>query len=173
MKVNPLDPKAEVTVALRTLSDLLWHERDLLESLQYRLEVEQLLLEAGRTTRLPIAAGEVDDALAQIRTAELARAAELATVTAALGLSDGASLRDIAEAAPAPWDGIYREHRTALLSLTTEISGVAAANREVLATAHHATQETLMSLHESVETYDAHGATPRDTATPRMIDESL
>jgi len=172
VKVTPLDSTAAAT-ALRALSDLLWRERDLLESLHYRLEVEQLLLGAGRTALLPIAAREVDETLSAIRAAELARAAEVRAVAEQLGLADGASLLDIAETAPAPWEGILREHRTALLTLTSEISTAAKTNREALAVAHHATQETLMSLHENVDVYDVHGATSRRSSTARMIDESL
>ncbi|WP_324650437.1 flagellar export chaperone FlgN [Georgenia sp. H159] len=159
--------------ALRSLSDLLWRERDLLESLHYRLEVEQLLLGAGRTRLLPIAAREVDEALAGIRNAELARAVEVRTVASVLDLPDGASLLDIAGASPAPWEGILLEHRTAILGLTSEIGSAAEANRDVLASVHHATQETLMSLHESVDVYDVRGTTARRSATARLVDESL
>lgn len=172
MKVNTTVPAADAT-ALRSLSDLLWHERDLLESLHYRLEVEQLILSSGRTEHLPIAAREVEEVLARTRQAELARAAEVAAVAGELGLADGASLLEIADAAPAPWDGLLREHRSAFLTLTTEIATVAQSNRDLLASVHHATQETLMSLHESGEVYDERGTTSRGSSHARMIDESL
>lgn len=158
---------------LRTFSDLLWHERDLLESLRYRLEVEHLLLGAGRTELLPVAVREVDDVLARIRTAELARASEAASAVAQLGLTDGASLLDIALAAPPPWDGILQDHRAALLTLTSEIATVAETNRDYLAAAHHATQETLMSLHESVDVYNERGGTTRGMADSRLVDQAL
>lgn len=172
MKVNTTAPVGDVT-ALRSLSDLLWHERDLLESLQYRLEVEQLLLSAGRTERLAIAAREVEEVLTRTRTAELARAAEVAAVATELGLPDGASLLEIAEAAPAPWDALLREHRTAFLTLTTEVATVAQSNRDLLAAVHHATQETIMSMHESGHVYDERGTTSRRSSDARLIDESL
>lgn len=159
--------------ALRSLSDLLWRERDLLGTLHYRLEVERLLLAAGRTRLLAVAAGEVEESLAAIRTAELARAVEVRAAASGLGLPDGASLLDIADAAPPPWEGILREHRVALLGLTSEIGAVAEANRDVLASTHHATQETLMSLHESVDVYDVRGTTARRFASARLVDESL
>jgi len=158
---------------LRSLSDLLWRERDLLEALRYRLEVEHLLLDAGRTDLLPIAVRDVDDILAEVRTAELARAAEVTAIVAELGLPDGASLLDIATAAPAPWEGILREHRAAFLTLTSEIASVAQTNRDFLMSAHHATQETLMSLSESVDLYDARGITKRGAADIHLVDKSL
>ncbi|WP_413451450.1 flagellar export chaperone FlgN [Georgenia phoenicis] len=158
---------------LRALSDLLWRERDLLELLHYRLEVEHLLLSAGRTELLPVAVREVDEVLGRVRTAELARAAEIALVTEALGLDDGASLLDIATAAPAPWDGMLHEHRRAFLTLTTEIATVTETNRDFLMATHHATQETLMSLHESVDVYNERGGTTRGMAAAHLVDKSL
>lgn len=158
---------------LRSLSDLLWHERDLLDSLRYRLELEHLLLDAGRTDLLPVAVREVDDVLSRIRTAELARASETTATVTELGLPEGGSLLDIADAAPAPWNGIFREHRTALLTLTSEIATVAETNRDFLAASHHATQETLMSLHESVDVYDERGATSRRPSGSHLVDKSL
>lgn len=158
---------------LRALSDLLWRERDLLEVLLYKLEVEQLLLAAGRTARLPIASREVEDVLEQVRTAELGRATEVEEVAGALGLPSDATLLQIAEASPAPWNGILTEHRTAFIALTNEIATVAESNRDILTAAHHATQETLMALRESVETYDERGATSRGPADAHMLDESL
>lgn len=170
--VNATAPNGEVTM-LGSLSDLLWRERDLLESLRYRLEVEHLLLAAGRTELLAVAVREVDDVLALIRTAELGRAVEVAAAATALGLPEGASLLDLATAAPAPWDGILLEHRLAFLTLTTEIATVAETNRDFLMATHHATQETLMSLHESVDVYDERGATSRGLADAHLVDKSL
>lgn len=63
---------------MRALSDVLWRERDLLELLVHRLEVERALLETGRTARIALAARETEDVLEQYRTAELGRAAEAA-----------------------------------------------------------------------------------------------
>ncbi|QDB78156.1 flagellar protein FlgN [Georgenia sp. 311] len=158
---------------LRSLSDLLWRERDLLDALRYRLEVEHLLLDAGRTDLLPGAVRDVDAVLAQVRTAELARTVEVAALVAELDLPDGASLLDIATAAPAPWEGILREHRAAFLTLTSEIASVARTNRDFLMSTHHATQETLMSLSESVDVYDARGLTTRGAADTHLVDKSL
>lgn len=168
---NATTPNGAMTM-LRTFSDLLWHERDLLESLRYRLEVEHLLLGAGRTELLPVAVREVEDVLAAVRKAELARATELATTAAELGLPDGASLLELAAAAPPPWDGILREHRTAFLTLTSEIAAVSESNRDLLMATHHATQETLMALHETVDVYDSRGSTSRGTAA-HVVDKAL
>jgi len=172
VKVN-VQAQEGVVNMLRSLSDILWRERDLLDALRYRLEVEHLLLDAGRTDLLPVAVRDVDIMLSEVRSAELARAAEVAAVSAELGLPDGASLLDIATAAPAPWEAILREHRAAFLTLTAEIAAVAQTNRDFLMSAHHATQETLMSLSESVDVYDARGVTSRGAADTHLVDKSL
>jgi acyl-CoA synthetase (AMP-forming)/AMP-acid ligase II len=48
------------------LSQVLWRERELLETLQYRLEVEQLVMAAGRTRWLAHATREVETVLLQM-----------------------------------------------------------------------------------------------------------
>src|SRR3546814_12161273 len=70
--------------------------------------------------------------LDEIRHTELARAVAIDAVAETLGLAPGCSLRELAEAAPSPWDGIFNEHRTAFLTLTEEVSMVANTNRELV-----------------------------------------
>ncbi|MBD8062723.1 flagellar export chaperone FlgN [Oceanitalea stevensii] len=117
---------------MRALSDFLWHERDVLELLLHRLETERALLETGRTRRLPRAAREIDAAIAQLRTAELGRAAEAAAATQVLGLPATASLLTIAGTAPVPWGDIFLDHRAAMRELVDQI--VALADGEQRAT---------------------------------------
>ncbi|PYG01088.1 hypothetical protein SAMN05216184_102247 [Georgenia satyanarayanai] len=106
---------------MRALSEFLWHERDVLELLLHRLETERALLETGRTRQLPRAAREIDTALTQLQTAELARAAEAAAATQVLGLPATSSLRAIAGTAPVPWGDIFLDHRAAMRELVDQI----------------------------------------------------
>ena len=99
----------------------------------------------------------METVLDEIRTAELGRAVEADAVALSLGLEPGSSLAELAEHAPAPWDELLRAHRDAFASLTTEIAMLADGNRELLAMSHRATQETLLSLQETVHTYDGSG----------------
>jgi hypothetical protein len=162
----------EVDMSLKVLSDVLWRERELLEQLLFKLEVEQLLLVSGRTTRLPLATREVEEVLGLIREAELGRAIEVDAAAAVLGLADGVSLRELAKAAPAPWDGILLEHRLSFVRLTAEISEMSHSNRDLLASSHRATQETLMSLQFSVQTYDPRGAATPALTGAQLVDET-
>ncbi len=158
---------------LKALSDTLWRERELLEQLVFKLEVEQLILASGRTKRLPLATREVEHVLEQIRAAELGRSVEVDEAARSLGLDAGVSLLDLSRSAPAPWDTILAEHRAAFIRLTAEISDLALSNRDLLASSHRATQETLMSLHESALTYDPSGTTTASSTGATLIDESF
>jgi flagellar biosynthesis/type III secretory pathway chaperone len=159
-------------MAYNRLSEVLWHERNLLELLLFKLEEEQLLLTSGKTRWLAHATREVETVLSQIRDAELGRAVEAATVSAELGLPEGVSLADLADHAPEPWSDLLRAHREAFASLTTQISQLADGNRELLAMSHRATQETLASLHD-VHTYDGSGQSAATEPAARLVDRTL
>jgi hypothetical protein len=63
-------------------------------------------------------------------------------------LAPTASLRELADAAPAPWGDILREHRAAFLTATEEISALAQSNKELLSAGYRAARESLMSFSE-------------------------
>jgi flagellar biosynthesis/type III secretory pathway chaperone len=159
-------------VPLRALSNVLWRERELLDQLLLKLEVEQLLLVNGRTKRLPLATREVEQVLESIRGAELARTIEVEQAASLLNLPGGTSLLDLAHASPAPWDAILLEHRREFIRLTAEVSELAQSNRDLLATSYRATQETLLGLRDSVTTYDPNGLTTAEPALARLLDQT-
>lgn len=158
---------------LQTFSNILWHQRDLLEMLRYRLEVQDLVLHGGLTSRLPIATREVEQAVEALRVAELGRSLDAADAARSLGLADDATLLQIAEAAPAPWDDLLLEHHTAFLELAAEISQISRRNRDTLAASYQATQETLSMLREDGRTYDKNGDTSDHSSGSHIIDTAL
>lgn len=161
-------------MALSELSDVLWTERRLLELLLFKLEEEQLVLTSGRTRWLAHATREVETVLDEIRDAELGRSVEADAAAIELGLEPGATLQTLAQHAPAPWDDLLQAHRDAFVQLTTEIAQLADGNRELLALSHRATQETLMSLQESVQTYDPTGHTTAGAdRSAQLLDRSF
>src|SRR5690242_19256564 len=115
-------------MALNDVSNILWRERQLLELLVFKLEEEQLVLAAGRTRWLAHATREVETVLAEIKRVELERAIEVQAVAQELGMETAPSLRELASLVPSPWDGIFEEHRRALLETAQEIDSVAKAN---------------------------------------------
>lgn len=152
MKVNAgrREPSPTLVVAPMTgmteLSYTLWRQRRLLELLVYKLEVQQLLLAAGRTRWVGAAAREVEAVLDQIRQEELARAVQVNALAAELGLSAEPPLKEIIDAAPAPWDEILREHQAAFLALAAEVEGLTRHNRELLNRGYQATREFMASV---------------------------
>ncbi|MCL3860847.1 flagellar protein FlgN [Actinotalea sp. K2] len=160
-------------MGLNELSGVLWRERQLLELLLFKLEEEQLLLTSGRTQWLGHATREVESVLDQIRTAELGRAMEADDAAREVGVPEGSSLMVLAQEAPAPWDDLLLAHHEAFVSLTDQINDLAEGNRDLLATSHRATQETLMSLQENVQTYDPRGSATSATGSVQLLDQSL
>ena len=163
-------------MGLREVSAILWRERHLLELLLFKLDEEQLVLAAGRTRWLPRATREVEMVLEEIRQTELERAVEVSRVALELGLPGGASLRQLAETAPAPWQGMLVEHRQAFLSLTDEITALVQANRELLGRGQKAVREVLASIGDGkIEVGAGYGGRPpgAEPGRPFLIDEAL
>jgi hypothetical protein len=161
-------------MALSDVSNILWRERQLLELLVFKLEEEQLLLAAGRSRWLAHATREVESVLGEIKRVELERAVQVADAGRELGLSDGPALRELASLTPPPWDGIFNEHRRALLNLAQEIESITKSNRELLQRGHQAAREALEAMGEiDIDAYDAHGTLPDRSLVLRIVDEAI
>ena len=159
-------------MSMEDLSSVLWRERELLEMLAYKLEVEQLVLASGRTHWLAASAREVEHVLERIREIELLRSVEVEVVATELGLADDASLQQIADASAEPWRSIWLDHREAFTSTATQIRQLSESNRELLTAGYHAAQATLLSLSEGAGTYGSDGAVESDRRTS-LLDRSL
>jgi hypothetical protein len=128
---------------LAELGAVLWQERELLEDLLYALVQQHQVLDAGDPRWLARADAAVADSARAVQGHEVFRAMETDTVLALLGLTPAASLLDIADAAGEPWTTLLREHRSALLALTTEIEQAAARNRTLLVAGERSTRAAL------------------------------
>ena len=102
-------------MVLEELSQILWTQRQLLDLLQFKLEEQRLLVAHGRTRWLTLAADEVERVRGDLRHVELVRSLVVDDVAIELGVPRGAPLRDLAAAAPPPWDDILSQHRDALV----------------------------------------------------------
>ena len=132
-------------MGLSEVSTILWQERHLLELLVFKLEEQQLLLAAGRTRWLAMAADELDAVMEDLRHVELLRAIEVDATAAALGIAAGPSLAALAAAAPDPWDDLLAQHRTALLLLAEEVRDRSALNCDLLGRGESAVRELLLA----------------------------
>jgi hypothetical protein len=153
------------------VSTMLWRERDALQLLLFKLIEEQLIVSSGRTRWLPQANEEIEFALEQLRGTEVLRAAETDAIAEELGLPIPATLTQLEEAADEPWATLYGEHRRALLELITEVGQVTAENRKLLTAGARAVRETLLSVSQTVQTYDSRGSASSASNDPLLMDE--
>jgi FlgN protein len=161
-------------MALSDVSNILWRERQLLELLVFKLEEEQLVLAAGRSRWLVYATREVENVLGEIKRIELERAVAVADAGRELGLSGSPTLRELGGLTDAPWDGIFAEHRRALLTLAQEIDSITKSNRDLLQRGHQAAREAIAAMGEiDIDAYDAHGTLPDRSLALRIVDEAI
>lgn len=158
---------------MEELSLILWRERELLESLLYKLEAERLVLASGRTRWLALAAGEVESVLVSIREAELLRATTADAAAAAIGLDSNPSLRALADAVEEPWKSILIDHREAFLADTTQIMEMASSNRDLLTAGYQAARDTLMSLSDGADGYAPDGSAVAEERRHHIVDRNI
>jgi hypothetical protein len=141
---------------MEKLSQILWRERELLDSLLYKLELEQMVLASGRTRWLMRSAREVESVLTTIRETEILRSIAADQVAASIGLSDNPSLRSLSEACDEPWRSILADHHEAFVAAIADVSALADANRDLITASYRSAREALRALDG-----DADGAAPR------------
>src|SRR3546814_16934634 len=113
-------------MSMENLSAILWRERNLLESLLYRLEVEQLVLDSGKTRWLLQAANDVEQVVITIRQTELLSAVASDEVAASVGLEHNTSLRDLAADVEGPRRQVLPEHSDAFALIPSDIAALSA-----------------------------------------------
>lgn len=159
---------------MEKLSQILMRERELLDTLLFRLETEQMVLASGRNRWLMRAAREVELVLSTIRETEILRAVASDAVAASIGLEHNPSLRALAEAVEEPWRTIFGEHHAAFVTVTAEIGALADANRDLITAGYRSARETLMSLDGGPESYSSDGSAVTVTdPRQRLLDWSL
>lgn len=160
-------------MSYQLLNSVLWNQRQLLELLVFKLEVEQLLLASGKTKSLNHSTAEIERLISQLAEVELARSVESNAVALLLGLEGDAPLSALAAQAPEPWGELLGAHRTELLQLATEIDALTAGSRELLTASRRAVEESMASFANDPATYDASGETQASEAQPRLFDQNL
>ena len=159
------------TMGFSEVSTLLWREREALHLLLFKLVEEQLIVSAGQTRWLAQANDEIEAALEQLRGTEVLRAAEVDAIADELGLTAAPTLAELEALAPQPWATLFGEHRQALLQLVADVEGATGQNRALLAAGARAVRQTLLSVTETVETYDSRGTAAPASHSPMLMDE--
>jgi hypothetical protein len=158
---------------MEDLSLILWRERELLETLLYKLEMEKLVLSSGTSRWLATSAREVEGILDSIRETELLRAVVADEAAASIGMAANPSLRALAEAVDEPWRSILLDHRAAFVQYSREIMEIAASNRELLTTGQQAARDTFLGLTETADSYSQRGGAVVDDQRHRLLDQSI
>lgn len=159
---------------MEKLSQILWRERELLDTLLFKLEEEQMVLASGRTRWLARAAREIENVLRTLRETEILRSVAADEAAASLGLDHNPSLRALADAVDEPWHSLLLDHHEAFTTSTHEILTLADANRELITSGYRSARETLMSLGEATQGYDADGAAVAvGDSRQRIVDWSI
>lgn len=128
------------------LSAILWDQREALEFLLFKLTEEQLVVAGGHRRWLPRADAEVRDAVEQFRLGEVGRAVAVQALATTCGLPADATLPQLANTAPAPWDTLLLDHHTALGELAGDVRAIAAETTQLLDACARALRETLASV---------------------------
>jgi hypothetical protein len=157
------------------LSTLLWREQELLDLLLFKAEEKQYLIVTGKSRWLARIAHEIEVVLDQLRTLEVERAAATEQIAGRLGLDANPSLRQLADAAPAPWNDLYAKHHEALLVLVTELRGLSDANKELIESGLSAIHDALRSSHPTATagTYTQAGRASGDAYRSVTLDGAL
>jgi FlgN protein len=155
-------------------STILWRQRELLSLLLFKLEVESLVLAAGRTRWLGAATYEVEILLEQVREHEVLRACAVDELALHLGLPPAPSLGQIVDALDEPWRSTFADHRRELISISAEIDAAVRTNRGLLTSGQRAVQEALRTVSGSSDLYRPDGRTVATAhASARLFDEAL
>lgn len=162
---------------LSGLSAVLWREREVLDDLLYRLDVQQLLLMSGRDIWLVRASREIEESIERVRSIELERAILFDAAARELGLEPSPSLSNIAAVVDEPWRGLLTDHYDAFMDLSTRIQAIISLNRELAASAQQAAQDVISGIRGESEPplhlYQPTGTPERDSRAAVFVDEGL
>jgi hypothetical protein len=155
-------------------STILWRRRELMSLLLFKLELESLVLAAGRTRWLGASTYEVEVVLEQLQDNELLRALAVDELADELGLPPAPTLADLVDALDEPWRSTFADHRRELIALAAEIDALVQANRGLLTSGQRAVQEALRTIGGGADLYQQDGRTVRAAhQAARLVDEAL
>lgn len=157
-------------MAAHDLSMQLMRERDLLELLLFKLDVQQMLLASGRNRWIAHSVSEIERVTGAMPTAALARDTLVVAVAEEWGAPEATTLRELIDAAPTDaWRDVLTGHLTAMTALADEIEQLKKVNEQRLRAAIRVTQETIAGLGAEIGEYDQSGGVVR-TTDARLLD---
>ncbi len=171
--MNAATPSADSP--LSDLTRVLWQQRRLLERLHYLLHVQELILGSGDDSMLRHAVDDVQQVITLIGDAEAGRRELTAEIGISMGLDADASLEDLVNRAPEPFEQILAEHRDAFLTLVSDITTTSLNSRDQLQRGMALTRElTSFVMGDAGDGgYDRTGAFVAGSAERGLIDRAL
>jgi hypothetical protein len=148
------------------LSALVWDLRQHLEVLVYRLEVQQLLLAASRTTHVARAIADVEETTALIASLETDLARAAAASAKLHDVEPLTTLESLAEVCDQEHGFSLKDHRTALVTLGSQVEELVRSNKDLARKVMQA-REVISTLAPQADTYSATGA-PAQTTRPAL-----
>jgi hypothetical protein len=157
-------------VTAHDLSMHLMREREMLELLLFKLDVQQMLVATGRNRWIRHAVNEIERVSAVMPTTALTRDALVVGVADEWGVPEATTLSELIGAAPSEaWREVFTGHMNAMQLLAEEIGQMKQVNEQRLRTALRVTQETIAGLGEPTGEYDLSGDVVRDGGS-RLLD---
>lgn len=162
----------EVTdVAAQDLSMHLMREREVLELLLFKLDVQQMLVATGRTRWIPQTVREIERVVAIMPGLALTRDTLVVSVASEWGAPEATTLRELIEVAPTDaWREVMSGHLEAMIGLAAEIGELKKINENRLRTALRVTQETIAGLGVPTGEYDQSGDVVRGGNESVLLD---
>lgn len=138
------------------LSTLVWELRENLNTLIYRLETQALMVAASRTSHIPRASEEVENATDAVTRLEKKLMEAAAQAASEHGFQEPCSFQELAEACDTEHEFCLADHRQALVALGATVTELVATNKEIARKVIQA-QSVLTSLEKEADTYSASG----------------
>ncbi len=143
---------------LEALARSIAAQTDALGHLRFKFEVQQMMLTGGGSTWVIETTTELEQAIEAVQDSDEAFRTTLAEAAGSLALSPESTLREVAVAAPEPWNYIFRQGREELKTSVERVGLLCGENRKLLARGYLATSAALAMLGiDSATSYDASG----------------
>lgn len=175
MDTGLASPRPELQLLLGELNQLLWREREVLEDVLYRLQVQQLLLVDGRDRWMDRSVEDLERALGRVERYQRMHRELLDDISDHLPVNADSTLSEIVAVTPSPWDDIFEEQQAAVLIIISEIEAASRDNhglaRQGLFHASEAMERFGRSSGSSGQGADSYG--PSGLRRPRRQSDAM
>ncbi len=120
------------TPPLERLASRIEVQLEVLRHVCFRFEVLHTVVTTGKQEWLPESNADLEQALSALQESDRGLRMSLADAAMSLGLSRESTLREVASAAPEPWDFVFAKHREGIEHWVARAGELARANNQIL-----------------------------------------